>query len=287
MTGRGLRTLAFALLLAFGAAGAGLAQTDDATEKRLKDVEKQVHQLRDIITQARDTGQAIQVRVSTDPDPAIESLQTKIDDLEQAARTRNDQIDTLTHNLDLAAKDAADARAEVKALDERLSKAETRLKAIDDSEAAAIAAAGPGAAPAAPVAAAAPGAPEDPDSAFKSAKRLLMEGQYASASGAFQNFVETYGDTANGPEARYWLGETLYIRGLYADAATAYIGAVRGWPQTVWAPDAVVKLARTLIALNKAPDACKTLGEFDRRYPLASPPSKARAMDARAAAKCS
>ena len=118
-------------------------------------------------------------------------------------------------------------------------------------------------------------------------KQLLLEGQYAQASDAFQGFVETYGDTPNGPEARYWLAETLYIRGLYSDAATAYIGAIRGWPQTNWAPDAVVKLARTLIALKKTPEACKTLGEFTRRYPDASPPSKARAADARAAAKCS
>jgi len=295
MTSRAICSLAVGLVMAFGAAGASMAQTkpDDAVDRRFKDVdnrfkdlEKQIRQLRDIVTQARDTGQPVEVRMVTGPDPVVAGVQTRVDDLEQAARTRNDQIDTLTHDLDLAKKDAADAHAQSAALADRLDKLEARLKAIDDGEAAAAAAAG-GAPEASPGPSASPAPAADPDEAFKRAKQLLLEGQYASASGAFQNFVETYGDTANGPEARYWLGETLYIRGLYADAATAYIGAIRGWPQTNWAPDAVVKLARTLIALDKAPDACKTLNEFDKRYPAASPPSKARAADARTAAKCS
>ena len=114
----------------------------------------------------------------------------------------------------------------------------------------------------------------------------MLEGQYTAASEAFQGFVDSYGDSPRGPEARYWLGETLYIRGLYPDAAAAYIGAIRGWPQTAWAPDAVVKLARALVALDKATDACRALEEFDRRYPEAPAAAKTRAQTVRAAAKC-
>ena len=289
MTGRAICAAAAGLVLVLGAAGAGLAQTktDDPDqkhfqdlEKRFKDLDKDVRQLRSIVTQARDTGQPVQVRLATDPDPVVEGLQTRIDDLEQAARTRNDQIDTLTHEIDLARKDAADAHAQAQALQDRLDKIDAQLKA---SAAAAAAATAP------PPAAADSGPPPaaDADGAFKHAKQLLLDGQYAPASDALQSFVDTYGDTPNGPEARYWLGETLYIRGLYSDAATAYIGAIRGWPQTTWAPDAVVKLAKTLIALKKTPEACRTLDEFNRRYPGASPPSKARAAEARVVAKCS
>ena len=291
MTPRLLCTLALGLVLGLAAAGPGLAQssTDDQVEKRIKDLDKQVRQLREIVTQARDTGQPVQVHVSNDPDPALESLRTRLDDLEQAARARNDQIDTLAHDVDIAKRDATTARDTLRSLEERLAKAEARLKAIDDSEAAAVAAAGP----ASPLAGSAAGAPPPsaPDGgagdSFQRARKLLNEGQYAAASGAFQNFIESYGDTPDGPEARYWLGETLYIRGLYADAATAYIGSIRGWPQTNWAPNAVVKLAKTLIALNQSADACKTLGELGRRYPMASPQSKEQAAGARAAAKCS
>ena len=290
-------SLAVGAVLSFGLCGASQAEkkSDDPTEARFQKLEKQVHELRSIITQARDTGQAVTVRLTTDPDPTLDALQSRLDDLEQAARTRNDQIDTLTHSLEAARKDAADARGQVKALEERLARDEARSKAQDDATSApandynAPPPAGPPHEPtryvAPPAQAAAPAA-SDADEAFKRARQLLLEGQYVAAGNAFQGFVDSYGDTANGPEAHYWLGETLYIRGLYADAATAYIDSIRGWPQTRWAPDAVVKLARSLTALNKAPDACRTLTEFDRRYPAATAPAKAKAADARLAAKC-
>lgn len=287
-------SLAVGAILSFSLLGASQAQrkSDDPTEARFQKLEKQVHELRSIITQARDTGQAVSVRLTTDPDPTLDALQSRVDDLEQAARTRNDQIDTLTHNLEAARKDAADAHSQSKALEERLVRLEARIKTQDDTASApandynAPPAGSPPPAPrytAPPVAAP---AASDADEAFKRARQLLLEGQYVAAGNAFQGFVDTYGDTANGPEAHYWLGETLYIRGLYADAATAYIDSIRGWPQTRWAPDAVIKLARSLTALNKAPDACRTLTEFDRRYPAALPPAKAKAADARLAAKC-
>jgi tol-pal system protein YbgF len=293
MRSRAFWTAAAAGALALALAGAGHAQDKpDPTEKRFQSLEKQLHQLRDIVLQAKDTGQPVQVRVSGEPDPQVASLQQRIDDLEQAARTRNDQIDTLTHDLAMARKDAADSKTALSDIQDRLGKIEAQLKSIQDAQAAAPQAPGPvaeGAPPPADAGAAGPPPPEDlasANEAFRRAKQLLLQGQYATAGDAFQRFVDRYGDTPNGPEARYWLGETLYIRGLYPDAATAYIGAIRGWPQSTWAPDAVVKLARALVALNKPTDACRALVEFDRHYPGATPPTKAKAQDVRAAAKC-
>lgn len=276
-------------------ASLGHAQSapQDPNEKRIQSLEKQLHQLRDIVLQAKDTGQPVQVHVSSDPDPEVAALQQRIDDLEQAARTRNDQIDSLTHDLAMARKDASDSKGELSAVEDRLGKIEAQLKTMQDAQAAGPAGPGPVAQGGAPQVADAgpPGPPPAEDlasagDAFRKAKQLLLQGQYAAAGDAFQHFVDHYGDTPNGPEARYWLGETLYIRGLYPDAATAYIGAIRGWPQATWAPDAVVKLARALVALNKPTDACRALVEFDRHYPAAAPPTKAKAQDVRAAAKC-
>ena len=285
------------LILALGAAlaaaaGPSLAQRqDDPNDKRLQTIEKQLRELRSIIMQAKDTGQPVQVRISSEPDPALDSLQTRIDDLEQAARTRNEQIDTLAHDVDQAKRDAAAAQAQLRALQDRLAQLEGRFKSVDDGEATAAAAAGPPAdlGPGPPPRAADRPAPDqagDAQAAFRRAKQLLLDGQYGAASTAFQGFVDTYGDSANAPEARYWLGETLYIRGLYGDAAVAYIGAIRGSPQTPWAPDAFNKLARSLVQLGKSADACKTLDEFNRRYPGASPAARAKTQDARLMAKC-
>jgi TolA-binding protein len=98
--------------------------------------------------------------------------------------------------------------------------------------------------------------------------------------------VDRYGDTARGPEARYYLAKTLRARRAFADAATADIGAIRGWPQTTWAPDAVLDLSRSLIDMKKPADACQTLAELARRYPKATTDVKNRAAAARAAASC-
>ena len=287
-------TAAAAGVLALGMASAAVAdkKPDDPVERRFQSLEKQVRQLREVVLQARDTGQPVAARVTNEPDPELATLQQRLDDLEQAARTRNDQIDGMTHDLELAKKAAADLQGELRSIEDRIGKLDAEVKAAQQSAAAAAAgppplAAGPGlsSSPPPPQAEAAP--PQvSPDVAYRRAKQLLLEGQYPAASDAFQNFVDTYGDSPRGPEARYWLGETLYIRGRYPDAAAAYIGAIRGWPQTSWAPDAVVKLARALVALNKPTDACRALDEFDRRYPDAAAGAKTRAQTVRAAAKC-
>ena len=47
-----------------------------------------------------------------------------------------------------------------------------------------------------------------------------------------------------------------------------------------------VKLALALVQLNKAPQACETLGQFDRHYAKAAPAAKARADVAKAKAGC-
>lgn len=290
MIARASMAMAVAALTVFGAGVSASAQSQnqDPLDRRMDRLEKDVRQLKSIFTQARDTGQPVTVRLTSDPDPSVSALQTRVDDLETAARSRNAQIETLSHDAALAQKAAADANARAKAAEDRLTKLEARLGlAAGELGPSASTSTSPFTAPARPsapqpVAPAAGGA----DDAFHQAKQLLLDGQYAAASNAFQSFVAAYGDTANAPEARYWLGETLFIRGLYSDAAAAYIGAVRGWPKTAWAPDAVVKLARALVSLNKSPDACRTLDELGRRYPTASASTKARAADARAAAKC-
>jgi tol-pal system protein YbgF len=299
MNSRVLWTAAAAAVMALSVSTSGWADSKpvDPTEKRFQSLEKQLRQLREIVIQAKDTGQPITVRVTNEPDPELATIEQRLDDLEQAARTRNDQIDSATHDLEAAKKTAADLQTELKSVEDRIAKLESQVKAIDQAAAAAATAAGtagesgpPGSVgaipppPPPPEASAAPGV--SPDVAYKRAKELLLQGQYSQASDAFQSFVDTYGDNARAPEARYWLGETLFIRGMYPDAAAAYIGAIRGWPQTSWAPDAVVKLARTLVALNKPADACRAIGELDRRYPDAATAAKTRAQVVRAAAKC-
>jgi tol-pal system protein YbgF len=250
---------------------------DDRSAKRLDKMEKVVRELRAIVFQGRDTGKPVVVQAA-ETDAQIAAMSERMRDLEQTLTKLNGQNEGLTHDLDEArrANDAEKARAD--ALDQRLAALEKR---IADQEAAAAAAAA-----AAPVAAAPAPASTDPAAAFKAARQMLLDGDYAGAEQAFAGYVEAFPDSAKAPEARYWLGETQFVREAYGDAAGNYLGAVRGWPQTSWAPDAVLKLSRSLVALKKPADACKTLDELTRRYPKAPSAIASKAATTRLQAKC-
>ena len=267
---------------AFAQAEAGDAPRE-ATAGRLDRLEKQLHEVREIVLQARSTGQPVEIK-EAGPDPQITALSAKFDDMDQTLRSLNGQIETLTHDSEMARKDANDAKSQAATLSERLDRLEAQVASL---------AAAP---PPPPLAQSAPAAPEaqassppgggDPKVAYADAHKLMMDGDYPAASAAFQDYIDHYGKDAKAPEARYWLGETKFAQGDYAGAAVAYIATIHGWPQTAWGAGADVKLALSLLELNKPTEACAALGEFDRHYARAGAPAKARAAAARIRAKC-
>jgi tol-pal system protein YbgF len=202
----------------------------------------------------------------------LTAASARIDDMQAAARTMNGTAEALAADLAAARRDLQAAQAQNKALTDRLTRMEEAQSAL---------AAAPAAAPASAT------APSDPAAAFAAARALMDAGRFAEASDAFEAYTVAHGSQPNAAEANYWLGETLYVRDNYGDAAQAYIVALRGWPKSAWAPDALVKLSSSLIALKQPAEACRTLGEFDRRYATASAQLKSRARAARTTAKCS
>jgi tol-pal system protein YbgF len=189
------------------------------------------------------------------------------------------QVETLAHDLDQSRKDAADAKAAVDALADR----------VDKLEKAAATQAPP---PPPPPPGTAPSAEEgpamsDPKTAYDHARELMLNGDYAGAAAAFQGFIDRYADTPNAPAARYWLGEIKFVQQDYAGAAQSYVAALHGWPSMPWAPDATVRLASSLVELNRPHEACAALGELERRYPKAPEATKTRAAAVREKAKCS
>ena len=271
--------LAAASAPAFAQAEAGDAAPRDTSAARLDRLEKQLHEVREIVLQARSTGQPVEIK-EAGPDPQLTALSAKFDDMDQTLRGLNGQIETLTHDIAEAHRAADDAKAQNAALAARLDGLE--------KEVAAQAAAPPPAAEQAPSEAQASPAPGggDPTVAYASARKLMMDGDYPAAAAAYQDYVDHYPKATNASEARYWLGETKYAQGDYAGAAVAYIATLHSWPQTAWGADAAVKLSLSLLSLNKPTEACQALGEFDRHYAKASAPEKARATAARIKAKC-
>ncbi|KAI6244391.1 ATP-dependent metallopeptidase FtsH/Yme1/Tma family protein [Aphelenchoides fujianensis] len=264
-----LKSALLAVLFASSAAVA-VAQTplppadplDDRSVKRVERMEKPV------VVQPAET------------DAQIAALNERVTDLEQTLTKLNGQNETVTFELTKANKAAADQKARADALEQRLAAIEKTLADLQTAAAGGRLAGAPAAGEVPPP----PAPPADPAVAFKQARQLLLDGDYANAEQAFSTYVANYPDNAKTPEARYWLGETLFVREAYTDAAAAYIGAIRGWPQTSWAPDATLKLARSMVALKKTAEACRTLDELAKRYPKAPSQITSRAASTRVAA---
>lgn len=281
-----LLAVMFALLASSGAAVA-VAQTplpedplDDRSARRVERMEKVVRELRAIVFQGRETGKPVVVQPA-ETDAQIAALNDRVTDLEQTLTKLNGQNELVTHDLDQARRAAAEQKTRADALEQRLAALEKVIADIQAASAGQLAgAATTGEVPPPPP------PPADPAVAFKQARQLLLDGDFAAAEQAFSGYVNNYPDNAKAPEARYWLGETQFVREAYTDAAGNYIGAIRGWPQTSWAPDATLKLARSMVALKKTTEACRALDELAKRYPKASPQVTSRAASTRVAAKC-
>jgi len=269
--------VALAVALSVGAH----AQTDQ--DRRLDHLDKQMKELRAIVFQGRDTGQAVVVKPEG-PDPAVEALQSKLDQQDQTIRTLSGQVEVLGHDLDEARRQNAashdaetELRGEVKALADQMNR--TQAPPAPDAPPPPAQADQGAAAPAA-------AAPTEL-SAFRAAKAKLAAGDYPGASDAFAAYLQQYAASPRAREAYYWQGESYYVRSLYGDATTAYARSLKDWPKTGWAPDATVKLARALASTNRTDQACAALGEFDKRYGATAPkPVKARAAATAAASKC-
>ena len=282
--------------LALGLAESAIAQDDESpasagatyqksNDKRLQRIEKDLHELRAIVLQAKDTGQPVQVRTASSDDQMI-AMQSKLDDIEQTVRGMTGQIEVISHDLDEAKKSVAETHDQTVVMADRLDKLEKQVESI----------AAPPPPPPGPSAEAAPQpeaagdtsgpAPGGAGAAYTHAHQLLLNGEYPAAAEAYQSFIDTYPQSPTVPAAHYWLGEIKYTQGDFNAAATNMIGAIRGWPQTSWAPDAVVKLSLALVQLNKTSEACGTLTEFTRHYPKATAAAKQHAAAARAKAGC-
>ncbi len=293
MSARRFSLLLAASAVALGIGGAVLAQTsmddplDDHSAKRLDRMEKVVRELRAIVFQGRETGAPVVVQPA-DTQGQIAALSDRVNDLDQTLQKLNGQLDAANHAVEDSRRSDAALRAENTALKARVDQLEQKITTLASPPPPPPGADGvggptlnsdPGSAPVA--------AQQDPAQAFAAAKRQLLSGDYPSAEAGFGDFVNRYGDTPRGPEARYYYAKALLARRAYSDAATADIAAIRGWPQTAWAPDAVFDLSRALIGLKRNSDACGILQQMSVHYPKANADLKARAAAARGQAQCS
>jgi tol-pal system protein YbgF len=280
----GLTPPAAALAQANDGPSANAAPAPDPNEppkRRLDRLEREVNEVRSIVLQARATGHPVEIK-EAGPDPEMNALRSRMDDLETTLRNQTGQIEQLTHDLAQAKQDAATAQSAAANLADRLDKLDKQVAAASPPPPPPPA----NAAVAAPAQAASPSSAADAKAAYAQAHQLLLNGDYPGAAAAYQAYLDQYGDQPAAPTARYWLGHVKYVQQDYAGAAASLIASIRGWPKTAWAPDAVILLSQSLVKLNKPDDACAALHEFDRRYAAAPAATRTRAAAVRTQAQC-
>lgn len=119
---------------------------------------------------------------------------------------------------------------------------------------------------------------------FDAAGAALEAGEFATAAGLYERFIDAYPGSPLTAEAHFQRGEALTGSGDIKNAARAYLNAFSGAPTGDRAPDALYRLGYALGGLGQVSEACATLAEVGKRFPGA--PAVADATSSRNALGC-
>lgn len=138
-----------------------------------------------------------------------------------------------------------------------------------------------------PGAASTPSAPAaDAATAFRDARRLLDASRWPDAELALTSFLQTYPNSPDAPEARYFLGRTQIVLGRHGDAAATFVDFLRKSPTSARAPDAWVRLGMSLKGMGQTQQACATYRDLPAKYPNASAAVRELAVNQARLAQC-
>jgi TolA-binding protein len=201
-----VRALAFAAAVLTLSAGGALAQQTERDDRRIDRMERTVREIERIVRQGAASGRPVVVAPETLPGE-IESLRSRLDDLQASQQSLNSTVEALTNELNQARRATTAAQSEARELQQRLLALEARPAAapvppepvegkvgpeeVGDAAAAVRGAAAAAAATEGPRGVTPAGA-GDPARAFQRARQQLLEGDYASASTAFNAFVRPF-----------------------------------------------------------------------------------------------
>lgn len=238
------------------------------------------------------------------PDPAVASMQSRLDALESDLRKATGRIEQLGFDL-TKARQTADAANAARLEDEKTIAALTdRVNALEalahgDTAAASGVASGPAEATVnlsagGAVALAPPSTPpvdtsqlpDDEAGLLAQAKTFMLVPDYPSAQAAFATFLKKYPKSDNASEAQYMLAEAMLYQNDYADAADAYGKMLKSYPKSPHAPESLAKLARAMRLMGKKPEACKALELLSSNYPKVGEPAKTIAATEKARSGC-
>lgn len=114
-----------------------------------------------------------------------------------------------------------------------------------------------------------PAAPntENEASAFRSAYKVYLNGNYERASVEFQRFVKHYPDTTLTPQAFYYLGESQYFQKQYDPAKQTLEHVVSSFPNNKYRISALYKLGQLMLETDQRTKAQEFWNRVIQEFP--------------------
>ncbi len=109
--------------------------------------------------------------------------------------------------------------------------------------------------------------PEEGRSIYQAAQLDRSRGNVTLAREGFREFLERYGDSELGDDARYGLGDLAYGEGDWIDAADQFERLLADHPETPWAPAALLKRGYSLRELDRDDQAQAVFALLVERFP--------------------
>ncbi|MBT4769339.1 MAG: tol-pal system protein YbgF [Rhodospirillaceae bacterium] len=125
-----------------------------------------------------------------------------------------------------------------------------------------------------------------PNEQYEYSLGFLWQSNYGKAEGALKAFLAAHPDHPLAGNAQYWLGETYYVRKDYTNAAVAFAEGFERYADSPKAPDNLLKLSLSLAQIDEKDQACRALGELQKRYPDAATSILSRASKEREKIGC-
>lgn len=108
---------------------------------------------------------------------------------------------------------------------------------------------------------------ENEASAFRSAYKVYLNGNYDRATVEFQRFVKHYPDTTLTPQAFYYLGESLYLQKQYDPAQQTLEHVVTSYPNNKYRVSALYKLGQLMLETDQRPKAQELWNRVIQEFP--------------------
>ncbi len=108
---------------------------------------------------------------------------------------------------------------------------------------------------------------ENEASAFRSAYKVYLNGNYDRASTEFQRFVKHYPSTALTPQAFFYLGQSLYVQQQYDPAQQALQHILSKFPNTKYRSQALYRLGQIMIETDQRSKAQSLWNQVIQDYP--------------------